>query len=797
MKSIEVNEFEDRIIAYTTLIEKTPEYPHELEFRIWLNQEGHKYMSVQTYDRIKTTLLSIYGGFKEVKVDYENSIVFYDDSTRIRKEVYEDGTEKYIQKIPVHSHVDRSFPTHKSHSYLIRCSYNLERPVNPDDPRVQHFKVNQTRKRNRTSLILQYWKVDFTEIDTDNKKEYSIEIEYTPGKGSSKKRLNFLMGDLDDLFSHIHRILEIMAYYQTLTKKQGTFYGIMPANLEQKNIKEICKHYSITDKADGFRVQLLFLLDGKAVEIRRSGEYVETDIEKKEFAGTLIETEKIGKEYFCFDVIMYRGQNVEKFYLPKRLSIVHEIAKMVKELRTKKFYMGMDLFEEQYKEFENMIFVDNLFESAHRIWKERENIEYQLDGLIFTPILSSHSDSKIYKWKDRYTIDVEWANGKIYAKHGKDITDELPPWLNQISPKVKNHSIIEVEIVNENGELYLKFHSLRKDKIVANAYKTTIGELNLAKFPISLTSITSLVENKRNEETELKVDYDKVKKQTIHSRNKNHSIGVQRYNNQVKNTLIEKITKKEDIVMDLACGKGGDIRKYLGKVSMVVGIDSSIQSLNEYKKRLEEVKKENGLKNTEIVLIHADLSKPLVDQMKKDETRLLERVKETGTVCVCNFAIHYFLSDFKKWKSFQANLSFLMNKKVPNKMLFTYLNGTKIQNLLKQDEVYTFHSSTGPMFRLGRKYSYEVNEEALSNSKTNEIVRELSSPRIVEFYNYAWGTGFDEPLVYPQLLPKLLGFKKEYELDSKGFGQVIPVKDKMTLDEKKFIEIHHSTIIEI
>ncbi|CCK72920.1 mRNA (guanine-N7)-methyltransferase KNAG_0M00670 [Huiozyma naganishii CBS 8797] len=63
------------------------------------------------------------------------------------------------------------------------------------------------------------------------------------------------------------------------------------------------------------------------------------------------------------------------------------------------------------------------------------------------------------------------------------------------------------------------------------------------------------------------------------------------FNNAIKYMLIEKYTKRGDVVLELACGKGGDLRKY-GNVgiSQFIGIDISNASIQEAHKRYRSMR---------------------------------------------------------------------------------------------------------------------------------------------------------------------------------------------------------------
>lgn len=74
-------------------------------------------------------------------------------------------------------------------------------------------------------------------------------------------------------------------------------------------------------------------------------------------------------------------------------------------------------------------------------------------------------------------------------------------------------------------------------------------------------------------------------------RNLSPIIKLRNFNNAIKYMLIDKYTKKGDIVLELGCGKGGDLRKYGNAgISQFIGIDISNASIQEAHKRYKSMR---------------------------------------------------------------------------------------------------------------------------------------------------------------------------------------------------------------
>ena len=65
-----------------------------------------------------------------------------------------------------------------------------------------------------------------------------------------------------------------------------------------------------------------------------------------------------------------------------------------------------------------------------------------------------------------------------------------------------------------------------------------------------------------NEATLVAKHYSQRQNQNLEQRRQSPIYNLRCLNNFVKSTLIQTVTKKDDRVMDLACGKGGDLGKF-------------------------------------------------------------------------------------------------------------------------------------------------------------------------------------------------------------------------------------------
>ena len=113
------------------------------------------------------------------------------------------------------------------------------------------------------------------------------------------------------------------------------------------------------------------------------------------------------------------------------------------------------------------------------------------------------------------------------------------------------------------------------------------------------------------------------------------------FNNWVKASMINKychLLGKDVSVLDLCCGKGGDLDKYfMNKIKLYVGADISEELIKNALTRLEKIKNEKYSNNfqTKCIFIKEDLSSPQNELMEKiDKKYYFDLVS-------CQFALHY------------------------------------------------------------------------------------------------------------------------------------------------------------
>ena len=200
----------------------------------------------------------------------------------------------------------------------------------------------------------------------------------------------------------------------------------------------------------------------------------------------------------------------------------------------------------------------------------------------------------------------------------------------------------------------------------------------------------------------------------------------------IKKKLISTNCKRGDRLLDIACGKGGDINHWMdSKLEYVVGLDVNRDNLdntnNGLCNRVLNIRKEN--KNellNNMLVIWADSSKLLSNSSagKDDLNRYyldiiygntnLENIKSSKLtrfynmgsggfdICSSQFSFHYFFENTIKLDIFLKNIS--ENLKKGGKFVGTCLDGKMVFNLLKEKTDISVYENDKLLWKIKKLY---------------------------------------------------------------------------------------------
>jgi hypothetical protein len=711
---------------------------------------------------------------KVKKMDVENSINF------LRSNMMENYIMKY--------NYERKTTIQKITSGHLRLSISREEPM------------KSYNNRSRTNYYVD--RIRFEKLLGDNLR-LDMSINYVNYEIEFQIELEIL--DIKKIkYTSLKKYLEKIG---TDSFKINGIRYLQPNTLERKDLNILTgRKYSVTDKADGKRGVLILNKHQSLMINPRNNTIIKKfpNIISKKL--TVIDGEYIEKtdRYFAFDLLFSNGVDFRGEYLDKRYTelLKYKDLKMNIDFSVKKFYF------------------DNIFKKAKEIWTNKDKYDYNLDGLIFTPVEQYYNPDNlhqpIYKWKEFHSVDIRIEYNRredftyFHAAGGKNPWNRDPNInFNRVfmfnfefdkynlgktvrnkyflghqgeppkGYKVKD-DIVEVEFdSNKNKWVYLRTRT--DDKKNPNYFRTVQSVVNAIVFNIDINTLSML--DSSSETNEIGNLYDFTKDSTV--RRKEWRL----MNNQYKRSLLQQTAKlvkgDKKVLVDLGSGKLGDLFKWIKSgITDILAIDTSYVELfgdNGAEQRLlnndfnyNGSYYTNGLQK--IYLAWGDVSKKLeeIGYREEDKKVINDFIKEYKKADIVSsmYAIHYFFADYKdgEWKKTDKNvknLQYTIEKllKKDGYLIGIFLNGDKIKKSLR------FKNEEGDLFygiRLKNKDDFET----------------------LLIKNVVWGNvEIEEPKINFDMIKKYFPYK---EIDVKiDEGNI-----KLTKDERRLIDINYPFILQ-
>ncbi|GIL74979.1 hypothetical protein Vretifemale_4828, partial [Volvox reticuliferus] len=165
------------------------------------------------------------------------------------------------------------------------------------------------------------------------------------------------------------------------------------------------------------------------------------------------------------------------------------------------------------------------------------------------------------------------------------------------------------------------------------------------------------------------------------------------FHNHVKRQLIMRFAYKQDRVLDLCCGRGGDLQKWRdAQIGYVRGLDISEREVEEAQRRYSELQLKRRGPGANIVCEFAAVDW-LGHQLFEDE----KAGPASYGVVTCMFALHYFFASEASLKTFLHNVS--ANLRHGGYFIATFTSGPRVIRLLEGRPEFR-----SPMLRLARRW---------------------------------------------------------------------------------------------
>jgi hypothetical protein len=586
--------------------------------------------------------------------------------------------------------------------------------------------------------------------------------------------INYLQLVNNKLYNELKK--NIFDYVKTTVKSNPKkyFLSYQPITLERNNliksdigVTNILEDYTVTEKADGDRALLyvnsdgkMYLLDSK-LNVRYMGtnhKYTDSLLDGEYIKNSKFNTEL--NKFMCFDVYFINKKDVRgKPLVDDRINLMNDFVDK---------HTNQEIFSIGVKDFK---YDENIFELSNEVYNNNE-YEYDIDGLIFTPKYLSVGElykntrnktdtfggtwTKVFKWKPpkENTIDMLV---KFLTNENDQMIVQLQVGNNSNSSNYINPlNVFNNTVLNTNKYIPVDFDKTRLDiidghprtkmnEIIYNNYivefyydkkwvpyrirhdKTKLyhiskdinGTANSMKTALNVwRTIQNPVTNEMmfGEET-IEIDEDD---EIYYAREINRFDSLLKnmtfyHNRGVKERLFRLFKNKSYKLLELACGKGGDLHKWIeASFNLVVGVDYSIDNiLNSedgvyarynkavsrnittitkhpmifYQHDLTKQWDESNISNDNLALMRDVVwGKTNKTDLKEDKSILknfMNVMNDKFNVVSCQFAIHYFFENDQTLDIFCDNLNKVIKK--GGYFIGTTLDGGLVKRMLREE----------------------------------------------------------------------------------------------------------------
>ncbi|EDO17552.1 hypothetical protein Kpol_534p32 [Vanderwaltozyma polyspora DSM 70294] len=191
-------------------------------------------------------------------------------------------------------------------------------------------------------------------------------------------------------------------------------------------------------------------------------------------------------------------------------------------------------------------------------------------------------------WMSDQEYERQYGSAQSENKQGRNVEVKVNSTVPEVSTDI-SPEVVSMESTSTPGSRFQRRKRERYDE-EEQKKKMQIQRLRdeqLKKHDIQMTeervvNVDQIVRQHYNERTYIASKSKRALSPIIKLRN---------FNNAIKYMLIDKFTHPGNIVLELGCGKGGDLRKYgSAGVSQFIGIDISNASIQEAHKRYQSMK---------------------------------------------------------------------------------------------------------------------------------------------------------------------------------------------------------------
>lgn len=638
------------------------------------------------------------------KYHTEESIDYRNDNLRI---TYLNGEYYNTSKYSLMS--DKYFNTHDLKLTIVK--EEKEKISSLPDEMKNSLIREKKREKKRKSYKKDNFSIDITEINNTNNIE--LEVEIIDARKFNFEKLNEILNYIFDiLFVDNDSIIEDFTFAMgrkeiSINKVHDLFSKARDLEFKDLTNDGILQPFTISLKADGdtrflyFHTSGIYLININKDNIEKILHPIK-ELNNSLFVGEIIET-KIKKDYLFlpYDCLRYNNIDIKNHnYL-----IRYEKCQNIYD----KKFNNILIKEKPTLTYENN--VNSLNNTVIEMYKIMKKVEYDTDGIIFTPInspyitngqknyfrkderqLNKFLDVCKYKIPEDLTIDLLVKENGVYTTSGKfKGTRNFPvqDYSFQYDEKLIG-KIIEFKpyLDKEEKIIYKPYRDRSDTKTKPNGLNVVNILWNLRHDPINLTTM----EGKDN----------KLQR---------------KYHNQIKNEIINNL---DGFVIDIGSGKGGDLNKYLKNFNIKEGlfIEPNDNFIEEFIRRRDN----KNLKNKEFRIIKGggEETEKIITEIKN---YILPKMKYKDE----NWNINMMISLSFFWKD-KKMLDGLVNT-------ITSIKNLYYENNFKGNVYFNFLTIEGSRLKKlfeERGNSIHLNDVFLRKIDENEVFVNIKDSKTVE-----------------------------------------------------------------
>jgi SAM-dependent methyltransferase len=410
---------------------------YELELRLGTYNSNGSFNASVTVDQYNAMFNKLNGntnGVREVTIvmmsetDNVRTHILYDIATQTKTRMYSDKKTRI-------DNIDISVGENENPEG-VRISLSVERPVTESGGRKSIFRF-----KNRTSVTMGVWRYDFTktsmfrsdnttdiaewrkrmfkQIEVDDNTTitddvtYEIEVEYIGGVSDNIE--NSIIDTIISIYPNASHKLYNDTVFTTLKnvlvsknkniRRSEQFKHLLskPVSLQARDtLKFSQQQYAVTAKADGERAVLcsvdgqFYIVQSKRVtaiscKCDNNGGIIMIDAEYIKESNTLL----------LFDMLINNGVNITDSNLPNRRDALSNFVDL---------YSNCFDYKIALKPFEWLSetgTIDEFYALCKKMYINTK-YDYELDGLVFTPVNEGYYNSTIYKWKPPHQNSIDF-----------------------------------------------------------------------------------------------------------------------------------------------------------------------------------------------------------------------------------------------------------------------------------------------------------------------------------------------------------------------------------------------------